>query len=119
MHVGHLRSTIIGDCLARLFEFLGYDVVTPNHVGDWGTAFGMLIAYMKEEVNSGIDRPRSNRFTHLVKWYKEAKKRFDDDPEFKRRAQLEVVDTAKGHASSTPAWEIICEISRTSLSRNL
>ncbi len=48
MHVGHLRSTIIGDCLARLFEFLGYDVLRLNHIGDWGTSFGMLIAYMKE-----------------------------------------------------------------------
>jgi arginyl-tRNA synthetase len=48
MHVGHLRSTIIGDCIARILEFKGYDVLRLNHVGDWGTQFGMLIAYLKE-----------------------------------------------------------------------
>lgn len=48
MHVGHLRSTIIGDCLARVLEFLGHEVIRLNHIGDWGTAFGMLIAYIKK-----------------------------------------------------------------------
>lgn len=112
MHVGHLRSTIIGDSLARLFEFLGYDVVRHNHIGDWGTAFGMLIAYMKEEVPHVIVGQQKTDLTHLVTWYKAAKKRFDEDPEFKRRAQLEVVALQQGQPQARQAWEIICDISR-------
>lgn len=112
MHVGHLRSTIIGDCLARLFEFLGYDVVRQNHIGDWGTAFGMLIAYMKEEVPLVLSGKQKTDLTHLVSWYKASKKRFDEDPSFKKRAQLEVVALQQGQAQARQAWEIICEISR-------
>ncbi len=112
MHVGHLRSTIIGDCLARLFEFLGYDVIRHNHIGDWGTAFGMLIAYMKEEVPQVLTGQEATDLTHLVKWYKAAKKCFDDNPDFKRRSQLEVVELQQGQPQARQAWEIICEISR-------
>lgn len=112
MHVGHLRSTIIGDCLSRLFEFLGYDVLRLNHVGDWGTAFGMLIAYMKEEVLEIIQGKASTDLTHLVLWYKASKQKFDTDPEFKKRAQLEVVALQSGNKETLKAWEIICEISR-------
>lgn len=112
MHVGHLRSTIIGDSLARLFEFLGHDVVRLNHIGDWGTAFGMLIAYMHEEVPEVLEGTQKTDLTHLVDWYRASKKRFDDDPEFKRRAQLEVVALQQGADSSRKAWQIICEISK-------
>lgn len=112
MHVGHLRSTIIGDCLARLFEFLGYDVVRHNHIGDWGTAFGMLIAYMKEESPHVLTGKQKTNLTHLVTWYKAAKKRFDEDPAFKHRSQLEVVALQQGESQARQAWEIICEISR-------
>lgn len=112
MHVGHLRSTIIGDSLARLFEFLGYDVVRLNHIGDWGTSFGMLIAYMHEEVPEVLDGTQNTDLTHLVNWYRASKKRFDEDPDFKRRSQLEVVALQQGEASSRKAWQIICEISR-------
>jgi arginyl-tRNA synthetase len=112
MHVGHLRSTIIGDCLARLFEFLGYDVLRLNHIGDWGTAFGMLIAYMKEEVPQVLTGEQKTDLTHLVAWYKASKKRFDEDAQFKRQAQLEVVALQQGQPQSRHAWEIICEISR-------
>ena len=65
LHVGHIRSTIIGDALARLFEFLGHDVLRLNHVGDWGTQFGMLIVYMQEQapdVLTGAQRPTSHNF---------------------------------------------------------
>lgn len=112
MHVGHLRSTIIGDCLARLFEFLGYDVLRLNHVGDWGTAFGMLIAYMKDEASSVLDGSTETDLTHLVAWYKASKIRFDSDPSFKKRAQQEVVAIQSGDPTSIKAWKIICEISR-------
>jgi arginyl-tRNA synthetase len=112
MHVGHLRSTIIGDCLARLFEYLGYEVIRHNHLGDWGTAFGMLIAYMKEEVPQVLRGQQKTDLTHLVTWYKASKKRFDEDPDFKKQAQLEVVALQQGQGEAREAWEIICGISR-------
>jgi arginyl-tRNA synthetase len=74
MHVGHLRSTIIGDSLANLFAFLGDEVIRQNHIGDWGTQFGMLIAYL-EELGEGAE----GSIHDLEEFYKAAKKRFDDD----------------------------------------
>lgn len=112
MHVGHLRSTIIGDSLARLFEFLGHDVLRLNHIGDWGTAFGMLIAYMKEECPEVLTGKQPTDLTHLVSWYKASKQRFDNDPLFKKTAQQEVVALQGGDPQAKKAWEIICEISR-------
>lgn len=112
MHVGHLRSTIIGDCLARLFEFQGHDVLRLNHVGDWGTAFGMLIAYMKMHAQQVLTGEQSTDLTHLVVWYKASKQLFDKDPEFKRCSQLEVVSLQSGDAKALQAWKIICRISR-------
>lgn len=112
LHVGHLRSTIIGESLARLLEFLGYEVVRLNHVGDWGTQFGMLIAYLKkfhQEVLTGKQTPL---LTELMYWYKESKKKFDDDPDFKKVAQQEVVALQNLSPTSLKAWERICEISR-------
>lgn len=111
MHVGHLRSTIIGDSLARLFEFLGHDVLRLNHVGDWGTSFGMLIAYMKENVPEVLKGDQPTDLTHLMAWYKAGKKRFDDDPNFKRKSQLEVVALQNGESDALRAWNIICQIS--------
>lgn len=112
MQVWHLRSTIIGDCIARLLEFLGYDVLRLNHVGDWGTAFGMLIAHMKDHAAPVLNGQTQTDLTHLVNWYREAKKRFDDDADFKKRAQLEVVAIQNGDPVSLQAWTIICTISR-------
>lgn len=112
MHVGHLRSTIIGDSLARLFTFLGHDVVRHNHIGDWGTAFGMLIAYMKEHAPLVLTGSELTDLTHLVSWYRASKKRFDEDPDFKKRAQLEVVLLQSGEKQARKGWEIICAISR-------
>lgn len=111
MHVGHLRSTIIGDCLARVFEFLGQDVVRLNHIGDWGTAFGMLIAYIKETAPSVLEGKETTDLTHLVDWYKASKQKFDADPHFKKKAQLEVVELQSGNPLSNKAWKIICQIS--------
>lgn len=112
MHVGHLRSTIIGDSLARLFEFLGYHVIRLNHIGDWGTAFGMLIAYMKKNVPDVLSGGKKTDLPHLMGWYKAAKKQFDEDPEFKRASQLEVVALQQGDPAANMAWQLICEISR-------
>ncbi len=112
MHVGHLRSTIIGDCLARVFEYLGHDVLRLNHIGDWGTAFGMLIAYIQNEAPEILTGEHQTDLTHLVNWYKASKKRFDENVLFKKRAQLEVVALQAGNPDSLKAWKIICQISR-------
>lgn len=106
MHVGHLRSSIIGDCLARIFEFFGEDVVRLNHIGDWGTAFGMLIAYMKQKKVQ-----KEATLTDLVEWYKMSKLEFDTDPEFKKAAQQEVVLLQGGNQESLAFWETICKTS--------
>ena len=111
MHVGHLRTTIIGDCLARLFEFLGHNVERVNHLGDWGTAFGMLIAHMKEIAPGVFSGDEEVDLLQLETWYKESKKRFDSDEEFKKCSQLEVVALQGGEAEALKAWKIICDIS--------
>ena len=113
LHVGHLRSTIIGDSLARLFEFLGHEVVRLNHVGDWGTQFGMLIAYLREEdpelkTNLG----EKTDLPSLMEWYRASKKRFDSDPTFKKGAQNQVIELQRGEEVAFAAWKKICAISR-------
>lgn len=116
MHVGHLRSTIIGETIARVLTFLGHDVVRLNHIGDWGTAFGMLITYIKqyspEIINTNAQKPIE--ISALVTCYKAAKKLFDEDLEFKKASQLEVVELQSGNPETLKIWEIICEISRNS-----
>lgn len=113
MHVGHLRSTIIGDALARLFEFLGHKVIRLNHVGDWGTSFGMLIAFMKEEVPNVLKGEQKADLSTLMSWYRASKKRFDEDPDFKTGAREAVLRLQGGDEEALRAWTIICEISRT------
>jgi len=112
LHVGHLRSTIIGDCLARVFEFLGHDVLRLNHIGDWGTQFGMLITYMREHVPEVLEGKEQTDLVSLMQWYRASKKRFDEDPEFKKRSQLQVVKLQGGDEVSLAAWTMICDISR-------
>lgn len=112
MHVGHLRSTIIGDALARLLTFQGHQVLRLNHVGDWGTAFGMLIAYLKKYEPDVLDGKKVADLSFLVQSYKTSKKIFDEDPDFKKQSQLEVVKLQSGEKDSLRAWEMICEISR-------
>jgi arginyl-tRNA synthetase len=112
LHVGHIRSTIIGDCIARLFEFLGHDVLRLNHIGDWGTQFGMLIAYMQESAPDVLRGEAKTDLASLMQWYRAAKKRFDEDVDFKKRAQLQVVDLQAGDPSAMHAWKLICNVSR-------
>lgn len=112
MHVGHLRGTIIGDCLARVFEFLQADVLRLNHVGDWGTQFGMLIAYLKTTHPEILNGTKPAALIELAAWYKESKKKFDEDAAFKKQAQTEVIALQSGTAESLSAWEMICQISR-------
>ena len=112
LHIGHIRSTIIGDCLARLFEFLGQDVLRLNHIGDWGTQFGMLITYMKESAPAVLRGEEPTNLESLMAWYRASKKQFDQDLDFKKRAQLEVVLLQSGHFQALNAWRLICDISR-------
>lgn len=89
MHVGHLRSTIIGDATCRILEFLGHKVYRINHVGDWGTQFGMLIAMIDLEHPDFMENTPD--LGGLQEFYKKSKKKFDEDPEFKKISQENVV----------------------------
>lgn len=111
MHVGHLRSTIIGDAIARILEAKGHDVVRQNHVGDWGTSFGMLIAHIQSDpiINEKIT---SCSLADLMTLYRTAKVRFDEDPSFKKQAQMAVIELQKGNPTSHFIWRAICDTSR-------
>jgi len=112
MHVGHLRSTIIGDCLARVLEFQGNQVLRINHVGDWGTQFGMLITYLREVYPSALTTADALDLGDLVAFYRQAKQRFDHDPDFQERSRQEVVRLQAGAEDSKKAWLLLCEQSR-------
>ena len=106
MHVGHLRSTIIGDAVARVLEFLGDHVIRQNHVGDWGTQFGMLLAYMQEQ---GADSQAE--LADLEEFYRAAKQRFDESPEFANRARQLVVALQAGDEDCLRLWQRFNEVS--------
>jgi len=110
MHVGHLRSTIIGEAVCRILEFVGHEVERVNHVGDWGTQFGMLIQYLKEEYPD-FSNAMPN-ITDLTAFYKSAKQRFDDDPDFKKTSQLNVVALQSGDEECLKIWQLLCDVSR-------
>jgi arginyl-tRNA synthetase len=110
MHAGHLRSTIIGDSLANLLEFLGHTVLRLNHVGDWGTQFGMLLTHLNEVQPDAA--ANGAEIADLVEFYKEAKQRFDADPDFKARSQQAVVKLQSGDPQSLASWRTLCECSR-------
>ena len=107
MHVGHLRSTIIGDTLATLFEFLGNDVIRQNHIGDWGTQFGMLIAYLEEQGANGA----TTELKDLEQFYKDAKVRFDESPEFADKARDYVVKIQSGDEHCLKLWKSFIDAS--------
>ncbi len=109
MHVGHLRSTVIGDAVVRTLEFMGHNVVRQNHVGDWGTQFGMLLAYMERlrAENSEISMALSD----LESFYREAKKCFDDDEAFAARARELVVELQSGDEQCMALWQEFINIS--------
>ncbi|KAI6194887.1 putative arginine--tRNA ligase, cytoplasmic [Aphelenchoides besseyi] len=121
MHVGHLRSTIIGESFSRLMEFVGYDVVRINHLGDWGTQFGMLIAHLQDEFpnfaseNTTYCRLASVLQGDHIRVLQESKKRFDEDEEFKARAYECVVQLQNHNPVITNAWKLICDVSRRGL----
>lgn len=114
MHVGHLRSTIIGDTLSNMLEFAGHDVVRLNHVGDWGTQFGMLVEHLRDEYPAAlnIETSKDVDLGNLVELYKAAKKRFDVDADFKTRAREGVVKLQAGNDEELAAWKALCTASR-------
>jgi arginyl-tRNA synthetase len=112
MHVGHLRSTIIGDSLARVLEFRGHPVLRLNHVGDWGTQFGMLITHLKQVAPEALETADAVDLGDLVAFYREAKKRFDDDEAFQTTSREEVVKLQGGDPVSLKAWGLLCDQSR-------
>uniref|UniRef100_A0A2N9HSU0 arginine--tRNA ligase n=1 Tax=Fagus sylvatica TaxID=28930 RepID=A0A2N9HSU0_FAGSY len=111
MHVGHLRSTIIGDTLARMLEFSHVEVLRRNHVGDWGTQFGMLIEFLFDKFPN-VEEVNETAIGDLQEFYKASKQRFDSDLDFKERSQKAVVRLQGGEQKYYSAWERICEISR-------
>ncbi|MGG6296186.1 arginine--tRNA ligase [Leptolyngbya sp. AN02str] len=112
MHVGHLRSTIIGDSIARILEFLGHDVLRLNHVGDWGTQFGMLILHLREAYPDALTTANALALGDLTTFYKQAKQRFDEDEAFREKSRLEVVELQSGNPETLSAWNLLCEQSR-------
>ena len=105
MHVGHLRGTIIGDCIARILESLGHTVIRQNHVGDWGTQFGMLLTFMAEQGAA------SDSLADLEHFYRQAKQRFDTDDDFQTRSRQAVVQLQSGDADMLVQWQKFIEIS--------
>ena len=114
MHVGHLRSSIIGDSVARLLEFVGFSILRLNHIGDWGTQFGMLLAHLQDKYPDYQNNPPP--IANLQIFYKESKKRFDEDPEFKKRAYETTVRLQSKEREMIQAWKLICDISRKEFS---
>ncbi|WP_394825566.1 arginine--tRNA ligase [Pendulispora albinea] len=111
MHVGHLRSTVLGDALARLFEFRGHTVIRQNHIGDWGTPFGMLIEHLIDlDVKVG-DASSELALADLSSFYKAARKKFDEDPAFADRSRRRVVALQGGDAETLARWRTLVDIS--------
>ncbi|MES9518990.1 arginine--tRNA ligase [Streptomyces capoamus] len=109
MHVGHLRSAVIGDSVVQLLEFTGENVVRRHHIGDWGTQFGMLIQYLDEHPHEldhgGAEVSGEEAMSNLDRLYKAARKKFDSDEEFKTRARRRVVDLQAGDPHTLAMWQ--------------
>lgn len=115
MHVGHLRSTIIGDAIVRVLEFLGHRVVRQNHLGDWGTNFGMLIEHL---VDLGEEEAAAElSLGDLEAFYQQAKAKFDADPAFAERARRRVVALQSGDPATLRRWHLLIDQSTRYFSR--
>ncbi len=109
MHVGHLRSTVIGDALARTLGFLGHTILRQNHLGDWGTPFGMLIEHL---LDLGEAASAEVSVGELAAFYKAARGKFDGDPDFAERSRKRVVALQGGDAETLRLWRILVEASQ-------
>lgn len=116
MHVGHLRSTIIGDAVVRTLEFLGHNVTRANHLGDWGTQFGMLIANLELHEKQGGDM--SMELSDIEAFYRDSKKRYDEDEEFAKTARNYVVRLQGGDPYCLEKWQTLVKITLEQNQRN-
>src|SRR4051812_36638227 len=107
MHVGHLRSTVIGDAIARVLEWQGHTVIRRNHVGDWGTPFGMLIEHLLDLSASGGEAT----VRELASFYRAARAKFDADPAFADRARQRVVLLQSGDPQTLALWRRLVDVS--------
>ncbi|MGB3292773.1 MAG: arginine--tRNA ligase [Phormidesmis sp.] len=114
MHVGHLRPAVIGECFARVVEFLGHDVQKVSHIGDWGTPFGMLIAYLQAAYPDPQEAAEASTSGDLATFYRQAKQRFDADDTFKENARQAVVKLQAGDPDVIEAWKRVCQLSKRS-----
>jgi arginyl-tRNA synthetase len=115
MHVGHLRTTVVGDALARTLEHLGHDVIRQNHVGDWGTPFGMLIEHL---LDVGEDSPEAQLLvTDPNAFYAAARVGFDTDPEFATRSRTRVVRLQAGDSDTLHHWNELVDLSKQYFNR--
>jgi arginyl-tRNA synthetase len=105
MHVGHLRSTILGDSIVRVLSFLGHDVIRQNHLGDWGTPFGMLVEHLAEL--GGNDAASDLSAGALSAFYREARRKFDADEAFAERSRLRVVALQRGDEPTLALWRAL------------
>jgi arginyl-tRNA synthetase len=110
MHVGHLRPCVIGDCLVRVLEFLGHRVIRQNHIGDWGTPFGMLIEHLIDL--GGADKAAELSVGELDVFYRAARKKFDGDSSFAERARQRVVALQSGDADTLALWRALVDASK-------
>jgi arginyl-tRNA synthetase len=110
MHVGHLRPCAIGDCLVRVLDFVGHRVIRQNHIGDWGTPFGMLIEHLIDR--GGADDTSELSVGELNAFYKAARKKFDEDPSFAERARTRVVSLQAGDPTTLELWRILVDASK-------
>ncbi|MGB3614747.1 MAG: arginine--tRNA ligase [Elainellaceae cyanobacterium] len=117
MHVGHLRSTIIGDAIARVLEFRQHEVTRLNHVGDWGTQFGMLITHLRDTCPEALVDADAVDLGDLVAFYRQAKARFDTDEAFQGRSRQAVVELQSGGDEARRAWQLLCDQSRQEFQR--
>src|SRR5580693_8534421 len=115
MHVGHLRTTIVGDAIARTLDFAGHRVIRDNHVGDWGTPFGMLIEHL---LDVGEDSPDAALLaTDPNAFYQAARRKFDGEPAFTERARRRLVQLQAGDPATLAIWRDLVRISRDYLHR--
>jgi arginyl-tRNA synthetase len=115
MHVGHLRTTVVGDAIVRALEFAGHRVIRDNHVGDWGTQFGMLIEHL---LDAGEDSPEAGLLrTDPNAFYQAARRKFDSDPDFAERSRKRVVDLQGGDPGTLQLWQEIVDLSKDYLDR--
>ena len=110
MHVGHLRSTIIGETICRVLTSCGHDVLRINHVGDWGTQFGMLLCHLND-IHPNFHETTPD-ISDLNNFYKQAKKRFDDDENFKERSRLMVPKLQGGDLKARAGWQALYQVSK-------